>query len=237
LRAPLAERLANSACQRVRFEPDVIAVEEGVFRRRRRAALRDQDARQTDPVNPDQKVGIDIVRKALQWPARQIAENSGTDGSIILASLLESQDAIFRGDTGKHRFDLSIEVAIEPHSAGTGGALSHARDRLDESFYLLNGDSWFDIPLNVVGERLLSDVSAIAAVALREAADASRYGTVTLERDRITEFAERPAQRGPGLISGGVYAFRRSLLDHLRDRCSPEHDHCRRSPRPARCSA
>src|SRR5213075_1856010 len=32
------------------------------------------------PANPDQKVGIDIVRKALQWPARQIAENSGTDG-------------------------------------------------------------------------------------------------------------------------------------------------------------
>src|SRR5439155_1151659 len=32
------------------------------------------------PANPDQKVGIDIVRKALQAPVRQIAENSGADG-------------------------------------------------------------------------------------------------------------------------------------------------------------
>src|SRR5438046_6082623 len=44
------------------------------------------------PANPDQKVGIDIVRKALQWPARQIAENSGTDGSIIVGKLLDSKD-------------------------------------------------------------------------------------------------------------------------------------------------
>ena len=33
--------------------------------------------------NHDQQVGIDIVRKALQAPARQIAENAGTDGSIV----------------------------------------------------------------------------------------------------------------------------------------------------------
>src|SRR5579863_146201 len=39
------------------------------------------------PANPDQKVGIDIVRKALQVPVRLIAENSGTDGSIIVGKL------------------------------------------------------------------------------------------------------------------------------------------------------
>ena len=61
-------------------------------------------------------------------------------------------------------------------------------------------------------------------MALREVADASRYGTVALSGDRVTEFTERPAQPGPGLISGGVYAFRRSLLDHLRERCSLERD-------------
>src|SRR5204863_1165549 len=37
--------------------------------------------------NNDQKVGIDIVKKALSYPARQIAENSGTDGSIIVGKL------------------------------------------------------------------------------------------------------------------------------------------------------
>jgi chaperonin GroEL len=44
------------------------------------------------PENDDQKVGIDIVRRALQMPLRQIAENSGVDGSIVVGKLLESSD-------------------------------------------------------------------------------------------------------------------------------------------------
>src|SRR5712672_3448136 len=42
--------------------------------------------------NDDQKVGIDIVRRALQTPIRQIVENSGTDGSVIVGKLLEKGD-------------------------------------------------------------------------------------------------------------------------------------------------
>jgi chaperonin GroEL len=45
------------------------------------------------PENDDQRVGIDIVRRALQTPVRQIAENSGVDGSIVVGKLLESTDA------------------------------------------------------------------------------------------------------------------------------------------------
>jgi chaperonin GroEL len=45
------------------------------------------------PENDDQKVGIDIVRRALQAPARQIFENAGVDGSIIVGTLLEKGDA------------------------------------------------------------------------------------------------------------------------------------------------
>jgi chaperonin GroEL len=44
------------------------------------------------PANDDQKVGIDIVRRALQAPVRQIAEHSGVDGSIVVGKLLESTD-------------------------------------------------------------------------------------------------------------------------------------------------
>src|SRR6202795_1111833 len=39
--------------------------------------------------NDDQKTGVDIVRKALSWPARQIAINAGEDGSIIVGKILE----------------------------------------------------------------------------------------------------------------------------------------------------
>jgi len=42
--------------------------------------------------NADQKAGVDIVRKAIQSPARQIVDNSGADGAVIVGKLLESGD-------------------------------------------------------------------------------------------------------------------------------------------------
>ena len=45
------------------------------------------------PANDDQRVGIDIVRRALAMPARQIAANAGADGSIVVGKLMERRDA------------------------------------------------------------------------------------------------------------------------------------------------
>ena len=62
------------------------------------------------PDNDDQKVGIEIVRKALQAPARQIAENAGTDGSIVVGKLLDRNDANYGYDAQKRR--------VQRHGAG-----------------------------------------------------------------------------------------------------------------------
>ena len=67
----------------------------------------------------------------------------------------------------KTQFGLEIEVMIEPRRAGTGGAVWHARDRLDDTFLLLNGDSWFDINLLELAARTVRDPSATAGIALR----------------------------------------------------------------------
>jgi len=64
------------------------------------------------PANPDQKVGIDIVRKALQAPVRQIAENSGTDGSIVVGKLLESSNTNYGFDAQKGEFTDLIQAGI-----------------------------------------------------------------------------------------------------------------------------
>jgi len=50
------------------------------------------------PANNDQKVGIEIVRRAIQWPVRQIAENSGVDGSIVVGKLTDKDDPNFGFD-------------------------------------------------------------------------------------------------------------------------------------------
>lgn len=122
------------------------------------------------------------------------------------------------------RFGLDIAIAIEPAPAGTGGALWQARHRLDDEFLLLNGDSWFDINLLDLAVRLAADPAAAGVLALRRLADAGRYGAVALRGDHIEAFAERPQGGGSGLVSGGVYALRRGLVDELTPQCSLEAD-------------
>ena len=122
----------------------------------------------------------------------------------------------------KARFDLTVEIAVEPEPAGTGGALWHARHRLDDSFVLLNGDSWFDVNILDLTARLPNDPAALGIIALRQLPDAARYGSVRLSGDRIVAFAERPAGGGPGLVSGGIYALRRAVVDRLGPQSSLE---------------
>jgi len=135
---------------------------------------------------------------------------------LLLAGFGAGQIREFAATTEiKARFGLEIDIAVELVPAGTGGALWHARDRLDDEFFLLNGDSWFDINLLDLAVRLARDPAALGALALRRLKDASRYGAVTLAGDRIAGFTERPAEPGSGLVSGGVYALRRKLVDSL----------------------
>ena len=62
--------------------------------------------------NPDQKAGVEIVRKALQAPVRQIAENSGVDGSIIVGKLQDSKDNNWGYDAQKGEFTDLIKAGI-----------------------------------------------------------------------------------------------------------------------------
>ena len=67
------------------------------------------------PANNDQKVGIQIVRRAIQAPARQIAENSGTDGAIVVGKLLESKDANYGYDAQSGNYkDMVAAGIIDP---------------------------------------------------------------------------------------------------------------------------
>ena len=67
------------------------------------------------PANDEQRVGIDIIRKALQSPARQIVVNAGVDGSIVIGKLLESKDVNygFNAQTGEY-MDLVKAGIVDP---------------------------------------------------------------------------------------------------------------------------
>ena len=67
------------------------------------------------PENDDQKAGIDIARRALQIPARQIAVNAGEDGSIVVGKLLDKSDYSwgYNAATGEYQ-DLVKAGVIDP---------------------------------------------------------------------------------------------------------------------------
>jgi chaperonin GroEL len=92
------------------------AVEEGVLPGGGVALLRAAGAiGKLKPSNEDQKIGIEIVKKALTTPARQIIENAGDDSAVIVGKLAESKDysAGYNAQTGEY-VDMMKAGIIDP---------------------------------------------------------------------------------------------------------------------------
>jgi chaperonin GroEL len=92
------------------------AVEEGILPGGGVALLRAVKALDALPTdNADQKYGIDIVRRAIEAPVRQIAENAGAEGSIIVGKLREKTDFAWgwNAQTGEYG-DLYKQGVIDP---------------------------------------------------------------------------------------------------------------------------
>ena len=65
--------------------------------------------------NDDQHFGLEIVRKALQWPLRQIAENAGEDGAVVAGKILEKDEYAWGFDAQNGEFkDLLGAGVIDP---------------------------------------------------------------------------------------------------------------------------
>lgn len=153
------------------------------------------------------------------------AARFGFDRIILLAGYLGGQFA--DGFAGVRRLagrDVVIQVVVEPEPAGTGGALEFLRDFADDSFLLMNGDSWFDLDLRAFATTAQGD-DALVSMALRQTVDTSRFGLVELEGRRVARFLPRGAAANAGLINAGVYFMRRAMLDQIPPRpCSLEAD-------------
>jgi chaperonin GroEL len=92
------------------------AVEEGILPGGGVALLRAVEAlKRLQAENEDQKHGVEIVRKALQTPARQIAINAGDDGSVVVGKILEKDQYNFGYDaqTGEYG-NLVSKGIIDP---------------------------------------------------------------------------------------------------------------------------
>ncbi len=92
------------------------AVEEGILPGGGVALLRaSEQLKGLRTTNDDQKTGVEIVRKALSWPARQIAINAGEDGSVVVGKVLEKDQYPYGFDaqTGEYS-NLVSKGIIDP---------------------------------------------------------------------------------------------------------------------------
>ncbi|MGE5260489.1 MAG: chaperonin GroEL [Actinomycetota bacterium] len=92
------------------------AVEEGILPGGGVALIRSQKVLdKLNTANDDQKVGVNIVRRALQAPARQIAENAGEDGAVVVGKIVDKDDYSFgfNAATGEYG-NLVKQGVIDP---------------------------------------------------------------------------------------------------------------------------
>ena len=64
------------------------------------------------PANEDQRVGINIVRRALQAPVRQIAENAGEDGAVIVGKILDKAGQAFGYNAASGEYGNLVEQGV-----------------------------------------------------------------------------------------------------------------------------
>jgi NDP-sugar pyrophosphorylase family protein len=130
-------------------------------------------------------------------------------GTGYMADCIES----YFGDGGRLGLRLHYSRELEP--LGTGGALKLAEPAISDPVLVLNGDSYVEWRL-VPMLKMLEQNRADLIMVLQAVADVSRYGTVTVDdHGRVTDFIEKGAARGPGLINAGVYLLRKQIVRGL----------------------
>jgi chaperonin GroEL len=92
------------------------AVEEGILPGGGVALIRSQKVLdQVNTANEDQKVGVNIVRRAVQAPARQIAENAGEDGAVVVGKIVDKDDYAFGFNAASGEYgNLVKQGVIDP---------------------------------------------------------------------------------------------------------------------------
>ena len=131
-------------------------------------------------------------------------------------------EAIEARYAGKRFGQLEVEVVVEPAPAGTAGALVNAADKLDESFFMMNGDSFFDFNWLSLAPALQRHGWKMHA-ALASGIEGSRYGRVDLQDGQIRGFTPEGPSGLP--INAGIYLVRKSLLADIKAQpCSLERE-------------
>jgi NDP-sugar pyrophosphorylase family protein len=147
-----------------------------------------------------------LVRQLRSQGIRRLVMSTGH-----LADQVESEF----GDGQK--WDVEISYSKESRPLGTAGAVKFAERHLAQAsdFLVMNGDSFLELDFREL-VRFHREHDALISMAVRRVPDAARYGTVQLATDnRVVGFREKIGASVPGIINGGVYIFKRAILQRI----------------------
>jgi len=111
-------------------------------------------------------------------------------------------------------FGVNIEYIHENKRMGTAGALSLVRDKLNESFFVMNGDLLTNINFERMMEYHISNAS-VATMGVREYDFQVPYGVVNVQGKDILSIEEKPMHKF--FVSGGVYVLNEKVLEFIPD--------------------
>ena len=154
-------------------------------------------------------------RPFLQFLLTRLREQGVAEVTLGTGYLAEQIEQHF-GDGAA--FGLTISYSRETSPLGTGGAVKLAERFLSDPALILNGDSYVEWNLAPM-LALAAERDADLVMALQAVPDVSRYGNVLMaDDDRITQFVEKGAAAGKGLINAGVYLMRKEIISRLPQR-------------------
>jgi chaperonin GroEL len=77
-----------------------------------RAAAKVLDGVRKKAANEDQQIGVDIVRRAIEAPIKQIVENAGGDGSVVAQKVKESSETNFGYNALTHQYGDMLKMGV-----------------------------------------------------------------------------------------------------------------------------
>ena len=137
----------------------------------------------------------------------KILEQQGFDNFIFLTG--------YKSEYIENYFkNLKNSVFVKEKTVlGTGGAILNAFDKLNDEFFVINGDTFFDIDYSIIEE---FGQNKPVTIALRYTNNIERYGFVEInDTYKIKSFVEKgklPHDRIDGYINGGIYYIHKSVL-------------------------
>lgn len=150
-----------------------------------------------------------LLNYLIKQGVEQVYLALGYKSELVTAYLAENE-ARFKG--------LSIDYFIESEPLGTAGAVTYclkSMSSLPDHLIVMNGDTFINADLQNLLKQNKQQKSEMTMVVV-EVEDRSRFGALQIKNGLVNGFLEKGGRAEPGMVNGGVYCFKSSLLEKLK---------------------